>query len=694
MASRNASKFLDLAKEPHPKNDKYSRSSGVLLLEEQRMSRQVEERSVAKGEVVKTGEAILVVPLFTETDDDLLELPGFEATEHRLYLLSDNDIFPKNVKQYISNVLNKANSTTSSPDLWVSTVLVVMALHVWFHPQVRDTFLPEAPSKLDTIDEDSRQNLKLALRTWRILHKNMCLSVNSNEDGQMKGKRCSEEAWIHLVQAVAQRLALIQVAHPVYEYAQTVLPQMARDGEKLKQCAKILQIQQSSESSILLMMKHAQDQSPPRTWAVLMTENFASALIQECFPTADLVLVGTPASTESTKSNSAATVHVVANYNQLNTSLGVWGVDLWQCRQDESLEDRVRKIKAALQPTCCVCDRCRYEMMIGSGNAAKTCIADCSRLLRLAHGYMACGDFDQAKSLYQHIIRGTSDNLSAEAWHALGALELSQGRFLAAQQIWNEARQKLTTSTNHAGLRLQWTKLDAYQYFGSNSKAITASFGLPGFSEVAPQAFVVPSVNADICDQIFAWAQTGTWTRQRHYAVPTCDVPIHTVPPLLAWFNEFMSFKMCSLLGHLFKTSPNYYVHDAFVVQYNAGQSSNHLPIHTDESSHSFVLALNGPRDYKGGGTYFYDTNQVFRIEKGHILCFRGDLVLHGGEAVSEGTRLIIAAFLYHDDNIASKYSSPECGKKEKRACPQNNEKNATKLAKHSTFAFDFQISG
>ena len=114
-----------------------------------------------------------------------------------------------------------------------------------------------------------------------------------------------------------------------------------------------------------------------------MTENFASALTQECFPMADLVLLGTPTSTESTKSNSAATVQVVANFNQSKTSLAVWGVNLWQGRQDESLEDQVRKIKAALQPTCCVCDSCRYEMMIGSGNAAKTCIPNFLRLLWL-----------------------------------------------------------------------------------------------------------------------------------------------------------------------------------------------------------------------------------------------------------------------------------------------------------------------
>lgn len=158
------------------KIDKKSCSSRILLL--QRMSHQVEERSMAKGGVVTTGEAFLVVPLFTETDDNLLALPGFEATKHHLYLSSHNNIFSKNVKQYIANVLNKANSTTSSPDLWVLTVLVVTVLHVWFHPQVQDIFLPKALSNLHTIDEDSQQDLKLALQ--RVLRRiSVCQSIRT-----------------------------------------------------------------------------------------------------------------------------------------------------------------------------------------------------------------------------------------------------------------------------------------------------------------------------------------------------------------------------------------------------------------------------------------------------------------------------------------------------------------------------------
>jgi hypothetical protein len=90
-------------------------------------------------------------------------------------------------------------------------------------------------------------------------------------------------------------------------------------------------------------------------------------------------------------------------------------------------------------------------------------------------------------------------------------------------------------------------------------------------------------------------------------------------------------------------------MHDAFCVRYQAGEASNHLPVHTDESTHSFVLASND--DFQGGGTYFYDYDTTIRLEAGEMLSFRGDRLQHGGEALVQGTRYILAVFLYHDDD-------------------------------------------
>lgn len=70
-------------------------------------------------------------------------------------------------------------------------------------------------------------------------------------------------------------------------------------------------------------------------------------------------------------------------------------------------------------------------------------------------------------------------------------------------------------------------------------------------------------------------------------------------------------------------------VHDAFVVKYDAGPSSpadeqgdgalppvprqTYLPLHCDQSSHSFTIALNSCEDYEGGGTFIPALGGVFR---------------------------------------------------------------------------------
>lgn len=84
-------------------------------------------------------------------------------------------------------------------------------------------------------------------------------------------------------------------------------------------------------------------------------------------------------------------------------------------------------------------------------------------------------------------------------------------------------------------------------------------------------------------------------------------------------------------------------IHDAFVVKYDTGvpvgpatrlgddnsaradteattptgtaaaPSQTYLPLHCDQSSHSFTIALNGVGEYEGGGTYFPSLGAVMR---------------------------------------------------------------------------------
>lgn len=76
----------------------------------------------------------------------------------------------------------------------------------------------------------------------------------------------------------------------------------------------------------------------------------------------------------------------------------------------------------------------------------------------------------------------------------------------------------------------------------------------------------------------------------------------------------------------------------------------------TDESTHSFVLALNN--DFTGGGTYFYDHDTTVIPAMGQVLSFAGGEVHHGGEAVTSGQRYILAGFLCCDSDVKQQTES------------------------------------
>ena len=133
-----------------------------------------------------------------------------------------------------------------------------------------------------------------------------------------------------------------------------------------------------------------------------------------------------------------------------------------------------------------------------------------------------------------------------------------------------------------------------------------------------------PIITENECRQVISLAEASEWTTSRHYAVPTHDVAIHTIPALLSWFNTFMGNQVYPLLARQFQKNPNcFYVHDAFVVKYQAQQHHSYLPMHYDESTHSLVLTLNN--DFEGGGTYFVDQDTVVNPRQaGCLVSFRG----------------------------------------------------------------------
>ncbi len=168
-----------------------------------------------------------------------------------------------------------------------------------------------------------------------------------------------------------------------------------------------------------------------------------------------------------------------------------------------------------------------------------------------------------------------------------------------------------------------------------------------------------PLLSPEECSQAIKWAEEAAesrvdgWTTSRHYAVPTTDIPIHEIPKVLHWFNELLNLRLRPLLAKQFGeddvgiNGSGVYIHDAFVVRYDATSGQKHLPLHRDQSSHSFTIALNSLSDYDGGGTYIADLKRSIRPDLGGAVSFRGDQLLHGGDPVVRGVRYIIVAFCY-----------------------------------------------
>merc|ERR1712238_29608 len=94
-----------------------------------------------------------------------------------------------------------------------------------------------------------------------------------------------------------------------------------------------------------------------------------------------------------------------------------------------------------------------------------------------------------------------------------------------------------------------------------------------------------------------------------------------------------------------------FYVHDAFLVRYDATASNHFLPLHYDESTHSCVCSLND--DFDGGGSYVYNLKTSIIPPTGGMVSFLGNQCLHGGSPVTNGFRFILAIFLYLDDDLS-----------------------------------------
>lgn len=377
-----------------------------------------------------------------------------------------------------------------------------------------------------------------------------------------------------------------------------------------------------------------------------------------------------------------------------------------------------------VQDFACKCPRCQWEDR-GTQTAEnrQLWLETTSPELQLCLGnhYMqegerggGAGSCWQAAVCYLHTLLFLQNDVSGDfsvlemigmACHAWGAALLNMGDWFRARCIWLHARE---ASRHYSTLQAEVLKSTSYPFLrlkGDWAAVCGPSDIIPASSCEAPVVHVTSAaiISAEECCNAIMWAEQhaaklGSWTTSRHYAVPTTDIPVHAVPPLLVWFNTLLRTTIGPLM-HAQNTDSSassrsaLCVHDVFVCKYEAAESLEEwwarrdarrrgqlksaedrssstpqrlLPLHLDQSSHSFVLALNSPVAFEegdeqagrscpagsfvGGGTRFPALGTTVCAEAGRLVSFKGGSTIHGGAPVEAGVRYIIAGFLYFSE--------------------------------------------
>ena len=331
----------------------------------------------------------------------------------------------------------------------------------------------------------------------------------------------------------------------------------------------------------------------------------------------------------------------------------------------------------------CICSLCCYQKYKGDVKKVSHESAN-----EAGYFYMSRGNFAKAEGLFRRVVehavtrekkgRGTVEEfLLGESYHALGACLLSQGKWQEAHKVWCDGSAR---ALSHERLRETMRKLATLDV-GSETKTeatssdnsaqpvceeifaeeVGYSDAVSGNQHLRRKIFLLGGeglVSEGMCDWVVQRAEEharnhGGWTRQRHYGAPTTDLPISALADVLQWFKEsFFAALRPSLQQQYYHLSDmenaEFAIHDVFIVKYDANTADGQkfLPEHTDESTHSLIIALNDARDYTGGGTHFPILQATIKPQKGQVLCFTGGSLRHSGEPVLEGVRYIIAAFL------------------------------------------------
>lgn len=258
----------------------------------------------------------------------------------------------------------------------------------------------------------------------------------------------------------------------------------------------------------------------------------------------------------------------------------------------------------------CDCERCHYE------NGTKVNDLSIRQLKRIGDVAMQQGRYKDAASIYDAILG--VDHSNADAFHAKAASYLGMassqdfsksghcyGYFLQAQNLWNQATSN-NSFANHTEMAVIIRKQRAYGTIEdpgySNAASTDERYDFSSYEYLNGKVFLTcnntPIISLKECNHVIQsaenFAKQKGWTTSRHYAVPTTDIPLHELTDLQSWFFDIWVQRIRPLLRRQFKLNDNVpsskardiFIHDAFVVRYDASGGQRSLPPHYDESTH------------------------------------------------------------------------------------------------------------
>lgn len=399
---------------------------------------------------------------------------------------------------------------------------------------------------------------------------------------------------------------------------------------------------------------------------------------------------------------------------------------------DDDFQSRDDELKLLMgQDFLCPCIRCLYER----GSYTTVCREQqpslkytWQQMKRMGDLAMQQSRFQDAAQLYQSILDvhpTNGDVAHARAAAFLGRASSSPfhqqghcgGYFLKAQRLWNEAA-ATKECASHPDIAVQLEKQRAYGTLNDNGEAESKDFDNIDFaSYLNGNVYITnddtPMISQTECQNVINIAEQHAarlgWTTTRHYAVPTTDVPLHQLIELRPWFYKLWTSRLRPTLRRQFRISTNtnetatvtsptshrdIFIHDVFVVRYDAQGGQRGLPPHYDESTHSFVIGLN--TEYQGGGTFIHALGRPLKPKvEGGMLSFSGGEFLHSGDPVVEGIRYIIVGFCYVDligTKMESKNDKETKQPKLNSVFGESKNKSKEKGATRQCFSFGFDL--